>query len=548
MRNATLACVLAACLTAGAAHAQATDPVAEALQGEFSLQAGDLGEAADRYLAAARAASDPVLAERAARIALLADADAVAGRALTLWRELEPARPAEQQVMATILAVRAGQARQSRNGLREMLRSGESGWRQALAVLIAGAGKQPDLVRRLLAGIVDDRLLPNELPAWLGFGGLAQRLDQDALVERIVAEVVRRYPGDPRVDLLHAQQLREADRLDEARKVLASLEAPARLSEALRISLAAEYEALGDSAGAARVLGYGPQDDRTLVLRAAMLDKAKDKTGLQALYEEVRRDAANPDPSRRLLLGQLAETLERWPDALDWYNGVGAGEERIIARLRTATVLHSMGRKAEAYAAMRTLQGDAGIDEQHRRDGYLLEAELRLKDKEPAAEAHAFARGLAAFEDDPVLLYARALMWERRDDIPRAEADFRRILVADPEDVNALNALGYTLTDRTNRHREALALIQRALVAEPDSAAIIDSYGWVLFRLGRNREALEHLRRAYALQKDPEIATHVGHVLWVTGQREEARKYFDEARKLDPDNRSLQRSLKELGL
>jgi len=144
-------------------------------------------------------------------------------------------------------------------------------------------------------------------------------------------------------------------------------------------------------------------------------------------------------------------------------------------------------------------------------------------------------------------LYARSLSWEQRDDIARAEADLRKVLVAEPDNVAALNALGYTLADRTTRYDEALQLIDRARVAEPDNAAIIDSYGWVLYRLGRKDEALVELRRAFSLQKDPEIAAHLGEVLWVTGNKDEARRYFDEARKLDPDNRSLQRALARTG-
>jgi len=156
-------------------------------------------------------------------------------------------------------------------------------------------------------------------------------------------------------------------------------------------------------------------------------------------------------------------------------------------------------------------------------------------------------RGLAAWPDDSALLYARALAWERGDDIPRAEADLRKILVAEPENVAALNALGYTLADRTERHQEALELIDRARVAEPDNAAIVDSYGWVLYRLGRNEEALVQLRRAWSLNRDPEIAAHVGEVLWVLGRRDEARHFFEEARKLDPDNRALLRAMEALG-
>jgi tetratricopeptide (TPR) repeat protein len=193
------------------------------------------------------------------------------------------------------------------------------------------------------------------------------------------------------------------------------------------------------------------------------------------------------------------------------------------------------------------LQDDAAAEDEYRHVAYLLEAELRLEDGDADAEADAYVRGLAAYPDEPSLLYARALMWERRDDIPRAEADFRKILVADQENVAALNALGYTLADRTDRYDEALTLIERARAAEPDNAAIIDSYGWVLYRLGRHDDALVELRRAYTMQKDAEIAAHVGEVLWVMGRKDEARKYFDEARRIDPDNRSLQRALATTG-
>jgi Flp pilus assembly protein TadD len=210
-------------------------------------------------------------------------------------------------------------------------------------------------------------------------------------------------------------------------------------------------------------------------------------------------------------------------------------------------VLHELERGDEAYADLRTLQADAAVDEDARRNAYLLEAELRQKDKSDAGELDAYARGLAAFPDDAALLYARALGWERRDDIARAEADFRRILVAEPDNVAALNALGYTLADRTTRYTEALQLIDRARVAEPDNPAIIDSYGWVLYRLGRNDEALVQLRRAFALQKDPEIAAHLGEVLWLSGDKDEARRFFDEGRKLDPDNRALKRALAKTG-
>ena len=546
-----LAALLAPALAMGASKPQQSmvqvDPLEASLAGEFALQAGQLPEAARQYLQAARSAGDPVLAERATRIALLADEDALARDAFKTWQSLAPGGGEAQRMVATGLALRAGDKRASRRELRALLADGGKGWRSALAALFGAVGKQQKLVVAMIDGIIDDQALPDDLQAWLGFGGLAQRLEQPALVDRIVREIVQRYPGEPRVALLRAQLLREAGKLDEARGLLAGLEDAAKLSTPLRWSLAGEYDALGDSAKAAQVLGWGTQDDATHVQRAMLLDKAKDKAGLAALYDELKREATHPNPMRRLLLGQLAELLERYEDARGWYGNVPGEGVQGIARLRGASVLHAMGRQQAAYDELRAIQSDATLDEEARRDGYLLEAELRLKDKDDAGELDVYARGLAAFADDEALLYSRALLWERRDDIAKAEADFRRILVSSPDDVNTLNALGYTLADRTTRYCEALELIDRARVAAPGNAAIIDSYGWVLFRLGKTREALSHLRHAYALQKDADIGSHLGQVLWVLGEREEARKYFEDARKLDPDNRSLQRALQATG-
>ncbi|MGH8082800.1 MAG: tetratricopeptide repeat protein, partial [Lysobacter sp.] len=292
----------------------------------------------------------------------------------------------------------------------------------------------------------------------------------------------------------------------------------------------------------------GPQDEQTYALRASYLARAQDKPTLTKLYDELRADAAKPDPSRRLLLGQLAEFLERYEEALNWYQGVPGGSQRSIARLRSANVQHKLKRTDEAYASLRAIQSDASAEDDTRRDAYILEANLRAEDKNVGGENDAFARGLAAFPDEPEILYARALSWERRDDVARAEADFRRILVAEPDSVAALNALGYTLADRTTRYQEALELIERARAAEPDNSAIIDSYGWVLYRLGRTKEAETELRRALTMQKDAEIASHLAELLWETGRKDEARKYFEQGRKIDADNRSLQRALKKYGL
>ncbi|GAB3314916.1 tetratricopeptide repeat protein [Luteimonas notoginsengisoli] len=527
--------------------AMTPDTLTATMAGEYALHAGRLDEAADWYLQAARSVEgDAGLAERATRIALLGNDNARSARALKLWRQRAPHSLAMGAAEAT-LSLRDNKLGAARRQLESLLRDPDPrGWRYAVAAMGSG-GKDPKATAQVLGELVDADAVPDDLQTWLVMGGLAQRLGDAALAERIVAAVIEHFPDEPRVALLRASQLRESDQPDQARAVLATLAKTEPMTPDLRLSIASEYDALGDSAAAAAVLAQGPQDDQLYGLRASLLAKADDKPALRELYEELKQGAASPDPARRLLLGQTAEFLDLHAEALEWYRSVAGGPPRAQARLRIAKVLHDLDRDQESWAALRELQADASLDDDARRDGYLLEAELRLDDGDASGELDAYARGLAAYPDEPELLYARGLMWERRDDIARAEADLRRILVADPDNVPTLNALGYTLADRTTRYEEALQLIDRARVADPDNPAIIDSHGWVLYRLGRNDEALAELRRAFALQKDAEIGAHLGEVLWVTGHKDEARRYFEEARKLDPDNRSLKRALEKTG-
>jgi tetratricopeptide (TPR) repeat protein len=540
----------AALLSWAVAAAPATGPdgaMTQTLAGEFALQAGDIDSAARWYLQAARSANgDAGLAERATRIALLANDSRIAADAFALWKARAPRTLAMRGAEAT-LALRQGETGDALRGIESLLRDpDEDGWRYALGAL--DSGKDDKRAAKVLGEVIDDGAIPRDLQAWLAFGGFAQRIGSPALAERIVGEVVRRFPGEPRVALLRAAQLREAGRIDDARNALGSVRVQAAADPDLRLALAAEYDALGDPVAAAGVMAKGAQDEDSYAVRAALLDKAGDKVALGALYVELKHGATRPDPARFMLLGQIAESLERNEEALAWYRSVPGGEQRWPARIRSDYVLHELKRGAEAYADLRALQADASADDDARRGAYLAEAELKAKDHADAAEQDAYARGLGAFPDDAALLYARSLSWERRDDIARAEADLRRILVAEPDNVAALNALGYTLADRTTRYREALALIDRARAADPDNAAIIDSYGWVLYRLGRNGEALVELRRAFGLQKDPEIAAHLGEVLWVQGEKDEARRFFDESKRLQPqDNRALQRALEKTG-
>jgi tetratricopeptide (TPR) repeat protein len=164
-----------------------------------------------------------------------------------------------------------------------------------------------------------------------------------------------------------------------------------------------------------------------------------------------------------------------------------------------------------------------------------------------ADAAEVFGQALTEFPLDQRLLYARALARVAADDLVGAEADLRRILSVDPDNSQALNALGYTLADRTDRQAEALGYIERALALAPEESAILDSMGWVLYRLGRTEEALEYLTRAYERATDAEIAAHYGEVLWVLGRQEEAKTVWKKALEATPDDPVLQETIQRLG-
>jgi predicted Zn-dependent protease len=527
------------------------DPVARALTpamaGEFALQAGRLDESTRWYLEAAEAdPSNAALAARATRIAMLAYDNAASERALRLWRQNAP-HSLNMRGAEAALSLRQGKARQARRQLTALLQNPDSrGWQFALLALIGGRDIQ--LSTRVLRDLVDAGAIPDDLAAWQEFGQLALRMEDPKLAGRIIDQVVARFPNEPGVVLLRASQLQMVGKEDEARTILAPLKVLAAADNDIRRLLVMSYESLGDYADGAQVMAMGPQNTLTYSIRASLLARAEDTKSLAVLYEDLRRESVAPDADRRLLMGKIAEFLKRPEEAVTWYRSIERGEQRTEARLRTASILYETGRKEEAFQEVRALQSNASIDDDGRRGAYLMEADLYRQDNDVAAEMDVLARGLAAYPDDEALLYARALAWERQDRIDHAEADFRKILISDPENVAVLNALGYTLADRTDRYQEALELISRARAAEPDNGAIVDSYGWVLYRLGRYDEAVLELRRAWRLMRDPEVAAHLGEVLWVMGQKDEARRYLEESQKLEPDNRALRRVLETIGV
>jgi len=178
----------------------------------------------------------------------------------------------------------------------------------------------------------------------------------------------------------------------------------------------------------------------------------------------------------------------------------------------------------------------------------MVEAEILDQAGRQEQALAVYGSALEAFPDEPDLRYGRAMLAVKMDRIDDAERDLRGIIDANPEHADALNALGYTLADRTDRYQEAQGYIEQAHRLKPDEASILDSMGWVNFRLGQYEVALDYLRQALARMNDGEIAAHLGEVLWAMGRQAEAREVWEKATKDHPDHAYLRDVVERHGL
>ncbi|MGH8702036.1 MAG: tetratricopeptide repeat protein, partial [Burkholderiales bacterium] len=269
--------------------------------------------------------------------------------------------------------------------------------------------------------------------------------------------------------------------------------------------------------------------------QAADYDAAE--TQLKRVLELNYKD---PDVAR-FYLGQLNEERKRFDEALKWYSAVAQGEQYITAQSRYAGILAKQGRLPEAR---KHLQEATAGDLQQRVQLTQAEAQL-LRDASAYQEAFdVLGQALAKLPNTPDLLYDHAMAAEKLNRLDILEGNLKQLIKLRPDHAHAYNALGYTLADRNQRVAEAYGLIETALKLAPEDPFIQDSMGWVLYRMGRNKEGLDYLQRAFKQRPDPEIAAHLGEVLWALDQRDAAKKIWDEALKEHPNNEVLQGTLK----
>jgi tetratricopeptide (TPR) repeat protein len=241
---------------------------------------------------------------------------------------------------------------------------------------------------------------------------------------------------------------------------------------------------------------------------------------------------------------QAAEALEMNSRAIELYGEVESGDYALAAGIRRVELMASEGDVAGArleLAQMRVQQSELIVEE-----SWIAEARIVREAGDRKTALEILGKALEQLPDSIPIRYSHALLAAELGWVDIAEKDLRIIISEQPENAAVLNALGYTLADQTERFEEAEALIRQAYILQPDEASIVDSMGWIAYRLGRLAESEKFLRRAWALDRNPEIAAHLGEVLWVSGQREAALTIWRDGMKVDSENPALNETLRRL--
>ncbi|WP_298600148.1 tetratricopeptide repeat protein [Zoogloea sp.] len=496
---------------------------------------GQVSLAAQSYLDLARRTRDARIARRAAELAIFARQADLVTEASRLWLDLEPGSERAQQLTAGAMTS-AARIDELQAQLAKALATQGERIGGALLGLNRGLARIPDkvLIRRLVNQLTEPYLDHPE--AHFARANAAYVAGDPAGASAAIDGALALRPDWEQAVILRAQLQQE--------------QSPGAGVGVLRDYLAVHPEAREPRLTLARLLVAGRQfgpareqfeillqrspDDRDVVHAVALLAMQQGDWAVAEKQFKRLLELGHSEPDTlRMYLGQIADQAKRPDDAIAWYKAVGPGGQYVMAQGRIAQLLAAGGKMAEAR---QHLQAAAREVPAERAQYALLESQL-LRDGNRSQDAFdVLDAALRAEPENPELLYESALMAERVGRIEVMEGRLRKLIALKPDHAHAYNALGYSLADRKQRLDEAEALVRKGLALTPEDPFIIDSLGWVLYRRGELAGALEQLQKAFGLRADPEIAAHLGEVLWMLGRRDEAARVWKDAAKANPDN------------
>jgi tetratricopeptide (TPR) repeat protein len=517
----------------------------ELLAAEIAGQRGAAALSLAKYLELAQRTRDPRIAQRAVEIAFYERNNEKALEAARIWVAADPANLDARQTLAGLL-VSAGLGEEAYPHLERLLSAEGANVAEGFLQfnrLLARAGDRKatlSIIQRLAAKY------PDVAEAHGSVAQAAANADEDELAireARIAAKLKPEWEFPP---LLAAQLLAKrsaAEATEELRAYLAINPASSEARMAYARSLVAEKKYGEARAEFQRIEKQFPDNPDVLYALGLLALDARDYASAESSLKRLL--GQNPrDPNLvYLYLGQIAEEQKKFDEARANYRRIESGTQYMPAQSRIARSFAKEGRIAEGRAH---LQGLSAVNNEQRVQIILAEAQMLREAGENREAFEVLEKGLDRLPNHPDLLYDFAMAAEKVARMDLLESNLKKVIQLKPDHAHAYNALGYSLADRNERLAEARELIEKALKIAPDDAMIIDSMGWVLYRLGDLERSRELLARAYALMPDAEIGAHLGEVLWKLGRTAEADRIWREALARAPDNETLKSTIKRL--
>ncbi|MFD1558990.1 tetratricopeptide repeat protein [Paraburkholderia silviterrae] len=522
--------------------------VFQVLAAEIALQRDQPAPAYQTYLALARDTHDPRMAQRATEIALAAQSPTDALTAVQLWQQYAPDSERAAQLDASLLVLSGKPADAQPLLARELARVPADSRGQALLSLQLLLSRGPNRAGGLdtLKALLKDDM--NRPEAQLALGRQELLVDDVPAARKAFEQALAIKPDYLPAALMLAQMGPE-----ERQEGVASIEKYVQQnpkSREGRLALAQTYLAadrLDDAKKQFEILHKASSTDLMPLMALSLIDvqqkKYDDARQYLMQYSQVAEKTPGADPGQGYIyLAQLAAEQKDNAQAQQWLDKIQPNSQQYVpAQITRAQMLDKEGKVDDARRQLASIQADDPRDQAliARTDAAILFDAKRYSE----AEAR-LAKATADFPDDPDLAYDYAMAAEKNGHYDVMETQLRQLIKSQPDNPQAYNALGYSLADRNLRLQEADKLVEKASALAPDDAFIMDSVGWVKYRLGDNADAIKLLRKAYDLQPNAEIGAHLGEVLWKNGDQAGALQAWREARKLEPDNDTLLKTLK----
>ncbi len=511
---------------------------------EWALHAGRLEEAASWYARTAELGGYPRLYARAVELAIRAEQASKAESYAQDWQDLAPRDPEPLVALARARIIQGDQEGTTR-ALERLIQThpeARSLYLRLSSQLAMAGGIEA--AQAVLTKIVTS--LPQQAAAHLAYGHLLARLGKQEQAAESLRTAHELSPDSETVVVALARAHSSTEGLEILREFLADHPQATRARQVYAEGLLHA----GDLKAAAEIyqglVERQPHNVRVRLGLAQTRFRQERWEEARSLFQGVLDQHANR-PAALFYLGRIAENEGNLEAAERYYRRVPHSRFTAQARLRQAQVAVKAGKLEQALQLVRRLHSLYSNAPQF----YHLEAQIMMEMDQHEAALEALNQGLERDPDSASLLYTRALLHEKRGRFEQMEADIRQVIEQDPEDADAYNLLGYSLAERGVRLREALSLIQKANELNPEKGYIVDSLGWVYYRLGQLDKAESHLRRAVELSDGEgkgEIYFHLGEVLNAQGRSKAARKAWKRAlQRLDPDSgpaREVEKRLK----